>query len=357
MSRSGAGPYRATCDQLRPLLEAGVVGFKCFLLDSGVPEFPPLDDAGLRASADRAGRRRRAADRPRRGRRRDRGRAATVGPSYARVPRLAARGGRGVGDRCAGRGGPRHGGAGPRRAPRRRRRAAPAAAGPGRRGADHGGDLPALPDVRRGGGARRGDVLQVLPPDPGGAAPRGALGGAHRRRRRSRGQRPLTLHARPQAARRRRLRRGLGRDRLAAGGPARGVDRRPGARHRARPGRALDGRRPRRGWPGCPARGRSPSARTPTWSPSRPTRRGRSATSSTATRSRPTPGGRSSAPSAGRGCAGSRPTGHRSAGCSSAAVRPRCPSCPSRRRSSGRRRRRPRGRRCPRAVSAGRCST
>ncbi|MCO7222389.1 allantoinase AllB [Klenkia sp. PcliD-1-E] len=34
--------------ELRPMLDAGVVGFKCFLLDSGVPEFPPLDDAGLR---------------------------------------------------------------------------------------------------------------------------------------------------------------------------------------------------------------------------------------------------------------------------------------------------------------------
>src|SRR6266403_4199984 len=33
---------------LRPLHEAGVVGFKCVLLDSGVPEFPPLDAAGLR---------------------------------------------------------------------------------------------------------------------------------------------------------------------------------------------------------------------------------------------------------------------------------------------------------------------
>src|SRR6266850_5018814 len=33
---------------LRPLHEAGVVGFKCFLLDSGVPEFPPLDAAELR---------------------------------------------------------------------------------------------------------------------------------------------------------------------------------------------------------------------------------------------------------------------------------------------------------------------
>jgi allantoinase len=32
----------------RPALHAaGVFGFKCFLVDSGVPEFPPLDDAGL----------------------------------------------------------------------------------------------------------------------------------------------------------------------------------------------------------------------------------------------------------------------------------------------------------------------
>jgi allantoinase len=32
---------------LRPLHEAGVFGFKCFLLDSGVEEFPPLDEAEL----------------------------------------------------------------------------------------------------------------------------------------------------------------------------------------------------------------------------------------------------------------------------------------------------------------------
>jgi allantoinase len=43
------GAVPGNVDQVRPLLEAGVVGFKCFLLDSGVPEFPPLDDAGLRA--------------------------------------------------------------------------------------------------------------------------------------------------------------------------------------------------------------------------------------------------------------------------------------------------------------------
>src|SRR5579864_4260222 len=34
---------------LRPLHQAGVTGFKCFLLESGVPEFPPLDPAGLRS--------------------------------------------------------------------------------------------------------------------------------------------------------------------------------------------------------------------------------------------------------------------------------------------------------------------
>jgi allantoinase len=32
---------------LEPLHEAGVLGFKCFLVDSGVEEFPPLDEIGL----------------------------------------------------------------------------------------------------------------------------------------------------------------------------------------------------------------------------------------------------------------------------------------------------------------------
>jgi allantoinase len=35
-------------DALAPLHEAGVIGFKCFLIDSGVPEFPPLEPAELR---------------------------------------------------------------------------------------------------------------------------------------------------------------------------------------------------------------------------------------------------------------------------------------------------------------------
>ncbi len=41
----GAIPQNPT--DLRGLHEAGVYGFKCFLADSGVPEFPPLDSAQL----------------------------------------------------------------------------------------------------------------------------------------------------------------------------------------------------------------------------------------------------------------------------------------------------------------------
>jgi len=41
----GAVPGNA--DQLKPMLEAGARGFKCFLVDSGVPEFGFLDAAGL----------------------------------------------------------------------------------------------------------------------------------------------------------------------------------------------------------------------------------------------------------------------------------------------------------------------
>ena len=42
------GAIPGNADRLAALHEAGVVGFKCFLLPSGVPEFPPLDPAGLR---------------------------------------------------------------------------------------------------------------------------------------------------------------------------------------------------------------------------------------------------------------------------------------------------------------------
>jgi allantoinase len=44
----GAVPGNAA--ELAPLHQAGVVGFKCFLLDSGVPEFPPLPESELRSA-------------------------------------------------------------------------------------------------------------------------------------------------------------------------------------------------------------------------------------------------------------------------------------------------------------------
>jgi allantoinase len=50
----GAVPGNA--DDLEPLWDAGVFGFKCFLADSGVPEFPPLDPAGLLETMDRIAR-------------------------------------------------------------------------------------------------------------------------------------------------------------------------------------------------------------------------------------------------------------------------------------------------------------
>ena len=145
----------------------------------GVPEFPPLDDAGLRAALTELADGRRAADRARRGRRRDRRRAATpAGPSYAASSPPG------------------------RRRPRRRRSAgwSPRPATPARGCTSCTWPTPTpLPLLRRAraegvritvetcphyltfsrrGGARRGDLLQVLPADPRGGAPGGAVGGA-----------------------------------------------------------------------------------------------------------------------------------------------------------------------------------
>ena len=44
------GAIPGNLSQLRPLHEAGVFGFKCFLLHSGVDEFPPLPPRTSRAS-------------------------------------------------------------------------------------------------------------------------------------------------------------------------------------------------------------------------------------------------------------------------------------------------------------------
>lgn len=48
----GAVPGNLDAGTLAGLQAAGVFGFKCFLADSGVPEFPPLDGAGLLRAAD-----------------------------------------------------------------------------------------------------------------------------------------------------------------------------------------------------------------------------------------------------------------------------------------------------------------
>ncbi len=47
------GAVPGNLDDLEPMHDAGVVGFKCFLLPSGVDDFPPLDPAGLRAATRR----------------------------------------------------------------------------------------------------------------------------------------------------------------------------------------------------------------------------------------------------------------------------------------------------------------
>ena len=64
---SGAARSRPTSKDLRPLYEAGVFGFKCFLSPSGVEEFPELDQEQLAALHGGDRRLRRPADRARRG--------------------------------------------------------------------------------------------------------------------------------------------------------------------------------------------------------------------------------------------------------------------------------------------------
>ena len=46
------GAVPANHHDLEPLWQAGVFGFKCFLADSGVPEFPALDETGLGTVAE-----------------------------------------------------------------------------------------------------------------------------------------------------------------------------------------------------------------------------------------------------------------------------------------------------------------
>ena len=210
---------------LAPLHEAGVFGFKCFLLDSGVAEFPHLPPEAFAAAMAETARLGALmivhaedgsllddsaldgehyagflASRPR---------AAEEAAIALVVEQARATGGRAhvvhLSDADA--------------VPMLR---SARADGRGRVGRD----LPALPDLRRRARARRRHRAEVLPADPRGRQPRGAVGRAGRRRHRPGGLRPLAVHGGVEGQPR--LRAGLGRDRLGPARPAGRVDRAPG---------------------------------------------------------------------------------------------------------------------------------
>ena len=160
------GAIPGNAGDLRPLHDAGVFGFKCFLLHSGVDEFPPLDPAELarrcascRASAACCSCTPRTPQ------------SSTRAPAHGAIADFLAsrpRGGREPRDRRGDRGGPRGPAAAPTSCTCPRADALPA----DRRGARpracrHRGDLPALPDAsppRRSPTAPT--AVQVLPADP-----------------------------------------------------------------------------------------------------------------------------------------------------------------------------------------------
>ena len=111
------GAVPGNLGELRSLHDAGVFGFKCFLLHSGVDEFPPLHPANLDAYLATLARLRRAADRARRGLHRHRPRPQRPRPALRGLPRLPPPDGREPGRRPRHRGGPGHRGPGPHPAP------------------------------------------------------------------------------------------------------------------------------------------------------------------------------------------------------------------------------------------------
>ena len=188
------GAIPGNIDDLRGLHDAGVFGFKCFMTDSGVEEFPPLsaeqleEYLGVLASygakmivhAEDSTAIERA--------------PAPHGRALRRLPRLAAARLGERGDRAPDRGGPAHRGVGAPAAPVQLRRRADAAHRAPRGHPDDRRDLPALPGVRGRGDRRRGHAVQVLPADPGDRQPRGAVARAGARRHRLRRVRPLPVH-------------------------------------------------------------------------------------------------------------------------------------------------------------------
>ena len=98
--------------------------------------------------------------------------------------------------------------------------------------------------------------FKCCPPIREVGQPRGAVARAGPRRHRLRRVRPLAVHARAQAARRRRVRRGVGRDLVAADRAACRVDRGAAARPLARRRRPVDVAAARARSPGCTHKGR-----------------------------------------------------------------------------------------------------
>ncbi len=86
------GAIPGNVSDLRPLHDEGVFGFKCFLADSGVEEFPQLESDRVRRGAARGGDLRRADDRARRGRPRPGACTRRVRPRVRRLPRVPAAG-------------------------------------------------------------------------------------------------------------------------------------------------------------------------------------------------------------------------------------------------------------------------
>ena len=291
---------------LEPLHAAGVFGFKCFLLPSGVDEFPELNAAGLAAAMEETAAAGRAADRARRGRR---ARSPTPsGRDYAGF--VASR---------------------PPSAERTavERLIASAALTGARAHVVHLSAADALPAIRTARAAGVRLTVETCPhyltltaeevpdghtefkccPPIRDAANRDLLwealaDGTHRRR----GQRPLAVRARAQALRHRRLRRGLGRHRLAPARVCRRCGPRPGAAASTWPPWSAGWPTARHGWSASTARAGSSPAPTPTCARSRRTRRSRSTPPGSGTRTpcRRTPGVRSPARSGGPGCAGRR---------------------------------------------------
>ena len=247
-SGSGAARCPGNLADLAPLHDAGVFGFKCFLVDSGVPEFPPLDADGFAAAMAEMARLGallivHAED------------AAVIdaraaGRRRARTPASCAparRDAENRRDRAGDRAGPAHrrprARAAPVAAPRRCRRCAPHA----RPGPTLSVETcPHYLALRRRGRCRTARPSSSAARRSATRATRTAVGRAGRRRHRPGGLRPLAVHRRSSSA----LDDG---DFGAAWGgiaslqlvAARRVDRRARARARPRRRRAVDGQRAR----------------------------------------------------------------------------------------------------------------